>query len=79
MVKLNDKSLQHEMLLTYSTTESLFFNIIPKKFDASTTPMQQLRNSIVALIRLLHLQQFMDSHFHSLIFLQFVTSQKLPQ
>jgi hypothetical protein len=46
----------------------VFFGRIPEHFGAIYPSWYKFKNSIVLEIRLLHMQQFMESLFHFLIF-----------
>jgi hypothetical protein len=53
--------------------------IIPVHTDASVPSWRKFKNTIMVEIRLLHVQPFMNSHFHFFITVELATSQVLLQ
>jgi hypothetical protein len=51
----------------YNIKVTLFFTIIPEHIYAFVTSWQKYKNSVAVEIEFLHLQLFMNSHFHCLL------------
>jgi len=62
------------MSTIYPTEFSLFFSIIPKHIDAFVQFWLEFKNSVTGEISHLHLQSFMNGHFHFLIIVELVVS-----